>query len=50
MLEESCHRLNEQIKEIKVNHIKKEDELTEKIRELKEDFKTYEDKLEESNK
>jgi hypothetical protein len=45
MLEESTHRLNEQIKEIKVNHIKKEDELTEKIRELKADLKMYEEKI-----
>lgn len=45
MLEESTHRLNEQIKEIKVNHIKKEDELTEKIRELKADLKMSEEKI-----
>lgn len=45
MLEESTHRLNEQIKEIKVNNIKKEDELTEKIRELKADLKMSEEKI-----
>lgn len=50
MLEQGTNRLNDQIKEIKIAHIKKEDEWLEKMKELKEELKTYEAKEAENNK
>ena len=36
MLEEGTSRLNEQIKEIKISHIKRQDEWAEKVKDYKE--------------
>ena len=49
MLEEGTSRLNEQIREIKTQQIKKEDDMMEKIRELKEEIKAYESKYSDAS-
>ena len=50
MLEENVSRLNDQIKELKTSHLRKEDDLLDKIKELKEELKVSETKESEYNK